>query len=220
MTSGGGSSIGSLRETLDNPSAAPVRARSSWYAVPQVHASSSAWSVPQDALLSKGAGRDTHQRIHSAFAGLHTSWCKRQLPLATGCPELPWLCRGQRRSAPWTQPTLGADARPHNRQRTHQGPRMATGRPGWLESCGGIGSPRGRSGRHPGERLAEENGDGDQGLDERAQGRPEEGRRESDGRNPIASRSRRKLTSATLAARSPPVASTLSNASSSRRHTA
>ena len=29
--------------------------------------------MPPDAVLSKGAGRDTHQRIHSAFAGLHTS---------------------------------------------------------------------------------------------------------------------------------------------------
>ena len=47
------------------------------YAVPQVYASSSAWSAHPDGLLSEGSWRDTHQRIHSAFAGLHTR-CRHQ----------------------------------------------------------------------------------------------------------------------------------------------
>jgi hypothetical protein len=60
--------------------------------VPEVHASSSAWSVPPNAFLSKGSGRGTHQRIHSAFAGRPTG-------------------EGLRLSRPSARPDQGFDAR-------------------------------------------------------------------------------------------------------------
>jgi hypothetical protein len=130
------------REALENPSAAPVRARSSqllqrdnlhwrpvvqgfpsmqsrkfirhpWLspcascAVPQVHASSSAWSARPDAFLSKGSERDTDQRIYKRICRTAQEGGSRkplggtcesvELPVgargnfhsATGCPELP-----------------------------------------------------------------------------------------------------------------------------------